>query len=884
MNRQRPTPVPVEALAYNPFQPYSYQALPYTQPSPLLKAFPAVFSPYGYDNFLLHHPFSFLFDQTHKKDKTHVRTKRYLGGHRHPNLLTAPIHFFLRVIPRLLTFPLVQAMRLFTGSPHLLPHVPRYPHGGPRFGHYKNHHHHPSMLRSPAMHSRFGPMNNPRGSARLKAPPSKAFLLERLQQINRLSDVSTLRRKRAIFETNEISLPFFKVSEEDYDYESSEETNDNDSSNNVYDKDKVAREYLQPFSVQHMVPHNPFFYFLNAPIRVLNHINNFKNHLKPIFTSVPLIMQNSKNYIRDLFRQFHSYILDFFSNVIGNFDEIHTSRGNLDVLLPDARYRRSITQQKNSTESHETYQSKNGTEDINRKRSTLNNDNGRSRRNCDVLMSITRHKRNMEQEQSNKTDSHESFYHSNKTQNSNRKKRYILKVVDDKEVHDFLREKLGNVKEETTTKNATNEHKRKPRKKYVIQPLTPKIIVDNNGKTFVEIDGMKRPLLSPRRHKMHADLVQQTQSESIQEDLNQKISNLIEQARIMAAQKVDVPSAAYDASMYLQIIKEKITQTLNNIEQLINTDFGKYIDIYEELLKLQNLKNLITDEWKQLLIANRCNDMEGKIRILNVFQQIQVNREKILQMIAATMREEQNFMTPKLIKALVRLQKLQCIVVKIVEDFANTLHLRTLFDAQKEVKYVEYLQTIYLLPEKTLQDVESTLKNERDIELEKEIQLLESLRHLIERNDSADVINEHAKILWEIKNIEKLQKESIIELDNKITQGQKIRKELKILFDLQRQLENTQNKQKELLDRNKAPVVKQDESLYIEDEYVRRSRDNVKRQTKHKDKDNSKNSKFKIWPLMQSRLSPRIGKDRKPVKIITNGYTLTGYLSHNNLK
>lgn len=746
-------------------------------------------------------------------------------------------------------------MRLFTGNPHLLPHASRFPHLGPRSAPMKAHH--PGALRSPAARNRYGyeHVNDVRAKAsphrkdvsRYWRPPlSRAFLLERLRQINRLSDVAMHqmhRKKRSlVFDTDELSVPFFKVEEEE-DFESSEEvSDDSDEMQDIYSKDRVAQEYLQPFSVEHMIPHSPLFYFLNAPIRILSHFNNLKNHLKPVFHSVPLIMQNSKNYIRDLCRQFHTYILHFFSNVIGNFDDLSTSRGHMDVLLPNARYRRSMGR-KNQTAGYAMQSAKNAT---------------------DVR----------------------------------RKKRFILKMVDDKEVEDFLRDKLGDLNEGTDKEdvvksalhqNATENRRKKARRKYVIQPLTPKIIVDNNGKTFVELDGMKRPLLSSRRNKQQLHTPsQQMQVESVQDDLNRKISSLIEQAKVMAAQKVDVPSNAYDSSMYLQIIKEKITQILNNIEKLINTDFGKYIEVYEELLKLQNMKNLITDEWKQLLITNRCNDMDGKIRILNVFQQIQANREKILQMIASTMLEEQNFMTPKLIKALVRLQKLQCIVVRIVEDFASTLHLRTLFDAQKEVKYVEYLQSIYLIPETTQEDIETSLKGHRDQELEKQVRLLENLRRLIETGSSGDAqnedaINEHAKILWEIKNIEKLQKDSIAELDRKIRQGQKIRKELKILFDLQRQLENAENKQTELIDKSKESEeenASEEEPLM---ERTRKPKENVKRHTLRM-KENSKSNKFKIWPMVQSKLAPRSGKDRKPVKIITNGYTLTGYLTHNNSK
>lgn len=434
-----------------------------------------------------------------------------------------------------------------------------------------------------------------------------------------------------------------------------------------------------------------------------------------------------------------------------------------------------------------------------------------------------------------------------------RSKRYILKMVDEKEVEDFLKEKLGEDSPIVETPKKTT----KRGKKLVVEPLTPKLIIDRKGKTFMELNGLKRPflsnLLAKRKNRQQQD----------HDDITTKITNLIEQAK-SSAQIVGSPDLSYDSSMYLQVVREKITQTLHDIENLINADFTKYVNLYENLRKLQDLKSVTVDQWKELLITNRIHEMDGKIRILNSFQQIQNNRAGILKAIIS-MLDERSFLASHLIKVLVRLQKLQCVVYNVVEDFSERLRTRTAFDVQREISYVEYLDSVDFVEANTKEEVEGYLRNERDAELEKRVRLLERLRELLEVEDVAK-INEEARLLWEMKNIEKLQQDSIRELNVKIERGQKVRKELKILFDLQRQLESAERRQDEILKGGKEEVV-------------------GKAKQKHKRPLNianrNKNKDVRITPLPRTSnlFSNMILKDKKPVRVVTNGYTVVGYLT-----
>lgn len=616
---------------------------------------------------------------------------------------------------------------------------------------------------------------------RFKPAPPKSVLISKLRKINELTrDVAETRMKRSVaFDVDEEWAPFYKVDEVEDGGGSWEEEGGNDD-------EMVGREFLKPFHFEHIVPHKPIFYLLNTPIRILSHLDNLKNQIRPVVSTIPQVLQNSRRYLMDFGKQFHNHVLDFASNLIGDFDSGAHLRP-LRPLLPKGRYKRSASLfaqfLQNSGDSFE-------------RQYTL---------------------------------AHDPLDY------TNRSKRFILKMVDEKEVEEFLKEKLGD--EVVTTR---------PNRKLVVKPLKPKLIVDKKGKTFVEMNGLKRPFPSKRKIQPETD------------DINTKINTLIEQAKTTT----QTLTTTYDSSMHHQVVKDKIKQTLTDINSLINTDFTNYITLYEDLRKLQNLKTATVDDWKTLLINKRINDLDAKIPVLNSFKQIQTNRAAILKNIVA-MLGERSFMASRLIKMLVRLQKLQCVVYSIVDDFGERIQAKTLFDPQREIRYVDYLAGINFVSAKTREELETYLKKERDDELEARIKILERLRGLLEEEDVGK-INEEARLLWEMKNIEKLQQDSIRELNVKIAHGQKVRKELKILFDLQRQLEAAERKQEELLKDNEIIEMKPKAKI-LKNEIVGARR-------------------VKITPLARTStlLSSTLLRDKKPVKVVADGYTVVGYITKRN--
>ena len=134
------------------------------------------------------------------------------------------------------------------------------------------------------------------------------------------------------------------------------------------------------------------------------------------------------------------------------------------------------------------------------------------------------------------------------------------------------------------------------------------------------------------------------------------------------------------------MIKERINQILTEIQNLINLDFDKYSTIHSDLCKLQGFKDLLTTEWKKISLEDQSNAIPSQIRLLDDFKEMQILRDKSVEDITSVLSTGSTFMTKKLIKMLVRLQKLQCIIYRVVEDFGERIKMGNDFDLWKEIK------------------------------------------------------------------------------------------------------------------------------------------------------------------------------------------------------
>jgi hypothetical protein len=669
------------------------------------------------------------------------------------------------------------------------------------------------------------------------AKPSETFL-QKLKKLN-----SDREKRSVIFNPDEISLPFLRVTDVENDLDDSEEEEEDEEDEEQVVKRNPRDEFLQPLNFGHIFPHNPIYYILNTPIRLLHQFHKLGEQISPVFKSVPHVFVNSRKYLRNVGKNLRNDVLNFASNFIGDFDEFDTN--SYRVLKP-RRYRRSL--------------------------------DGK-----------------MEQYEPDY-----SLVFGNQTEENSRRRRYILKVVDEDEVEQFLREKLGGLVE-TTERPKKKKDKESNKKKLVVEKLSSKLIIDNNGRPFVEINGVKRPLFLRKtqpeetREKMEEE---EKEKDETTQDMKEKINSIIVKARERIGQ--NPPSVSIQQNVPTQIIKDRINQILTEIQDLINIDFDKYSTVYTDLCKLQSFKELLVNDWKKILMEDKLNDISSKIRILDDFKEMQILRDQSVEDIASILSSGSNFMTKKLIKMLVRLQKLQCVIYRVVEDFGEKIKMGTDFDVRKEIKYVDYLDGLQFMVGRSKHDLERGLKNERDVALENEMSVLDSLRKLLESDDpDPHKSYEEAKLLWEINNIDKLQKDTILEMNGKISRGQKVRKELKILFDLLRQLENCEEKQKKLLgelnhkekkqDKLNEKQSRQDFDTDNLDGFGRSSKerkqtfDNYKVEEVRHNTGRKRHRGRKILVentnINRNRNFPHktIIEDKKPIKLVSNGYTITAY-------
>lgn len=377
-------------------------------------------------------------------------------------------------------------------------------------------------------------------------------------------------------------------------------------------------------------------------------------------------------------------------------------------------------------------------------------------------------------------------------------KRAIVKLVEDDDIHEFLREKLSIFDSSSSTSSEEEEKEgndddillpvtpklRKTKPSLVMEKISPKLVLDKGG-AYLDIDGNKKALIRKKKKL--------SKPKFAREDIQDTIGNIIEEARLMA-RNPRAHKPEYESDMSTQTIKTKISDILENIQDLIEQDFDKYESIYEELLRLQHLKESAVEEWKYILIKKKHNDYNVKINLLNKFNEMLSLKDEIIELISATLAEDPTFNTSILVKKLIRLQKLQCILVKIVETFGENIKFQTPFDVNREIKQVDFLSNLNMLSEKTMAEVSAALRKERDDEVEKQVEILDNLKGLVNCNFENEKMEDVAKLLWEIGNCEKIEKDTISEMNEKIQYGLRIRQELKIIFDLEKQIGNCRKK------------------------------------------------------------------------------------------
>lgn len=504
---------------------------------------------------------------------------------------------------------------------------------------------------------------------------------------------------------------------------------------------------LESLNFEHLLPQTPLFYWLNAPIRMLKHFNNLQKQIKPVVSSVPKVLQTSQKYLINMGKQFGGFMSNFVDGLTN--------------LKPPILRTRSYVGNDDSVVFEEQVST--------------------------IL--------NFDDEIQSKTHEFED---------KKRVKRTLLKVMDEDEIRGLLEEKLSHYNQESqeemeeepilqavTDGLKSDEGSEKKQRKYVIEKVDPKSLLEEfkeRGKQVVP--GFDSFLAKLTPNPGHVD----------DQNVKETIVQLIHKAKHLpgkASSKTD-----FDDS-YLTIIKSEISSILSEIQNLVHADFEKEFCLFEDLLKLQVLMDTIVKDWKVVLINEKVNDMREKIRILDAIHDAQTLKERIACDITEKFNIPEYHHKKKLIKLLVRLQKLQSILLKIVEEFSGKITTGTQFDIENEIRYVESLQQLSFVQSTRRDHLEKRLKEDRDDELQKQMNLLEDLRDILdktERNKHDQKLIQISKVIWEINNIQKLQQDSFKELNGKMKRNLKTRRELKIIFDLQKQLESCETKRNKLID------------------------------------------------------------------------------------
>lgn len=579
------------------------------------------------------------------------------------------------------------------------------------------------------------------------------------------------------------------------------------------------------FGYNKMAPHSPIFHLLSFPLKIFRNFGNANG--SPLMT-VPNMIVGTKKYFREFGRNFKKHALNFASDIIGDFDHESLEHQLKDVFKP-TRYKRQIFKNddlksdvKVDTKENKTTANKT---DISQ---NVNNDtvdtgvpSNMLEPDYTIVFGNPEMLENFQNDPSLPNTSSNELKNFHKVLEDNvRKKRYIVKVVDEDEVEEYLRQKLSKLynvppkrrkpqffeerysEEETwSTEEINNMYKR--RNKYEdeneslhklsgLEKVRPKLIIDNKGLPFMEMNGFKRPILlnnhkEKSRRYANDEIVGGSQFipvDSSEEVNREKIDHVIGYAKhsnIKQAKINDIP---------INIIKKKMSDLLQETDILVHIDFWKYHDIYDDLLEIQYIKASIVQDWKKIVMEKRINDLKAKINLLGKFKSMQHIKDIAVKNVVNAMSKEtrSSFILGEFVKMLMKLHKLQCGINKIVGCFEEKIKMGTKFDMQNEIKFIDYLSKLNFAGEKTRNDMIAKLKDTRDIRLQENIKLLDKLKKSLVEEDEP-CIQDEANLIWEIKNIEKMRMRTIDEMHQKLIDGYRVKKHMKILFDLTKRLQ-----------------------------------------------------------------------------------------------
>lgn len=668
----------------------------------------------------------------------------------------------------------------------------------------------------------------------------KSLFVQKLKKLNDHGTVSKSRTKRSIIiGSDELDLPLYQIKireteeeneeneidqdyDDDYDYDYEDDNDDErvgisrsfDASQDeiirkaireelkkfrqIQSEEDLAEDPVSLFQNDKYASKFPLLRILTFPMKVMKGIKN--NEEMPIVGAVPKMIIGTKKYFKDFGKNLKKNILHFTSDIIGDFDHYGPTNNVLANIVASKRLRRSV--------------------DVKKSTNFLQANDNQNFQNASIAKV--------------------------------RKKRYILKMVDDDEIEELLRQKLGkmfdqpqrNHKPKRRSKvkpkmyqdsvERKDHHKKKRPKKYyddsvevhrkkrrpdhrlmkkqnddsmenlknkiIIEPIKPKVIIDNNGLPFMEVNGYKRPLFMKNLKTLKKEMSKKDDSSKENASYDQYDSS--EEVNLQTIHHV-IDNAKNRKGIYsrntelpLETLKDKLSQLLFDIDTLVHMDFEKYDDVYDDLIEIQSVKTSIVQSWKRLIMDKKINNYDAKIGLLEKFEDLQHLKTKTMHAMVYIMRDdcENSFALGKVIEALMALHKIQCVIDQVVGCFQEKFKTGAKFELAKEIKFVDFLASLKFVHAKTRNDLVCILKEERDKELQNSVVLLEKLQKLLVEGDEA-AIEDEANVLWEMKHVQNMQISTVEEMCDKLHEGFRIKKNMKILFDLAKRLKVLQERE-----------------------------------------------------------------------------------------
>lgn len=582
-----------------------------------------------------------------------------------------------------------------------------------------------------------------------------------------VSTISTKRHKRSLDdltfsfeEDNEIS----NGHDESYEDLSSEDTLDtvDHPEHEIVSVPKASTLLLDTLHIDQLLPQIPLLFFVNAPISMLAKFHNFNKHFEPVIQSVPTVIRTSGKYFTDFGKKFKRSFYVFTNCLMSSMDQLgHRMKrsSSYSKSLQDFEVVKCTINQDGSVDFI-LFNHKSDTK-LKNIALVIENFTMDAKEAEDVKMYLA------------KVDTTSLTDKPEKPNGKTRRKRDIFEVDLSGDIKDLINERWGHLMEEQQHYPSTHQ--------------SAEVIFEDHFNQIPKLyDAVKK-----NTHKTKTTHLKKKSS-------GPKIrTDPILGAVHSVSKKKHEDFADLHPEKNLDIIKQEISNVLGRLQNLLHTDIDKELTFYEDLVKLQYLKNTLISDWRKHLTGDKGQIVSAKMNILNYIKELEKFRASLLKKNLRLLSSQDGdaYNRSDLIKFLVELYKLQMIFSRVHEDLNDKIRLGSKFNQQNEDTYIKQLERIKFLEKTNKFELENRLKGIRDTQVEHNMIFLEKLRKLLEldasvemEHDDRDEVHNIARMIKENAHYKWQQVKLTREIISMVKLKQTYRKELKNLWDLERHI------------------------------------------------------------------------------------------------